>query len=241
MIKHLTDLFKNFSSPTCLISDRGTAFTSQEFANFLKQYNVVHRQVAVAAPWANGLVERVNRFLKTSLRKVIEEDHSWDSHLNTVQYVINNTYHSSVGATPSKLMFGVEMRDHVDAELVRFLKNVAKENLNILEDRESARKSAVEFSGKIKEYNKMYYDERHRKPSQYKVGDFLLIKDTIVKPGEDKKLKPVYKGPYTITKVLNKNRYVVQDILGFNINARPYNSILSTDRIKPWIKPIPMK
>lgn len=38
-------------------------------------------------------------------------------------------------------------------------------------------------------------------------------------------------------KALNKNHYIVQDILGFNIIQRSYNSILPTDKIKPWIKP----
>ncbi|KMQ85358.1 hypothetical protein RF55_16157 [Lasius niger] len=146
--------------------------------------------VAVAAPWANGLVERINRFLKSSLRKIVEDDESWNSHLDTVQYVINNTYHSSVKATPSKLMFGVEMRNHPDAELVRSLNNIAKADLDIQEDRELARKLAVETTEKIKEYNNAYYDKRHKKPSQYHPGDYVLIRDYVIKPGEDKKLKP---------------------------------------------------
>lgn len=58
-----------FSKPLQIISDRGTAFTSQEFADFVKYSNIKHRQVVVAAPWANGIVERVNRFLKSSLTK----------------------------------------------------------------------------------------------------------------------------------------------------------------------------
>lgn len=61
----------------------------------------------------------------------------------------------------------------------------------------------------------------------------MLIRDSIVKPGESKKLKSQFKEPYITTKVLNKNRYVVQDMPGHNIVARPYNSILSPDRIKP--------
>lgn len=49
-------------------------------------------------------------------------------------------------------------------------------------------------------------------------------------------LKPNYKGPYVIDKVLNNNRYVVKDIPGFNITTRPCNAILSPDKLKPWIK-----
>ena len=60
----------------------------------------------------------------------------------------------------------------------------------------------------------------------------------MVKVHEDKKLKPLYRGPYLVAKVLNKNRYVIQDIPGFNITAKPYNSILSPDRMKPWVKPV---
>ncbi|KMQ82577.1 hypothetical protein RF55_22493, partial [Lasius niger] len=51
----------------------------------------------------------------------------------------------------------------------------------------------------------MYYDERHKKPSQYKTGDLVMIRDTNLKPGEDRKLKSIYKGPYQVDKVLNKN------------------------------------
>jgi len=35
-IKHLSYLFQHFNPPVCLVSDRGTAFTSQEFVEFLK-------------------------------------------------------------------------------------------------------------------------------------------------------------------------------------------------------------
>jgi len=68
--------------------------------------------------------------------------------------------------------------------------------------------------------------------------DYVLIRNSILKFRECKKLKPKYKGPYMITKILNKNRYVVQDIPSFSHTARYYNSILSTDRIKPWVKSI---
>lgn len=238
MIKHFGKIFNTFGNPSSLVSDRGTAFTSHEFSTFLESKNIRHRQVAVAAPWANGLVERINRFLKSSLKKVVDEPQLWSSKIDLIQYVINNTYHSSLKSTPSKLLFGYDQRGHSDANLVTVLNKVAKIELDCEKERDISRKLAEEVSNKIRDYNKIYYDKKHRKPTQYNVGDYVLIRDTVLKPGEDKKLKSNYKGPYQVTKALNNNRYVIQDIPGFNITSRPYNSILSPDRLKPWVKPI---
>lgn len=73
VIEHLTLLFYLFGHPKRIISDRGTAFTSGNFQQFLKGKNVNHSMTAVASPWANGQVERVNRFLKSTLSKIVED------------------------------------------------------------------------------------------------------------------------------------------------------------------------
>lgn len=66
----LNSLFNIFDVPTEIVSDRGSA---HNFAQFLDAYNIKHKKIAVAFPWANGLVERANRFLKSSLTKMISE------------------------------------------------------------------------------------------------------------------------------------------------------------------------
>ncbi|KMQ88873.1 hypothetical protein RF55_11568 [Lasius niger] len=135
-------------------------------------------------------------------------------------------------------MLGYDQKNHADAELVSKLRIIAKSELNCEKERDRSRQVALEAMQKIKNYNKIYYDQKHKKPTQYKAGDYVLLRDTTTKPGEDRKLKPAYKGPYMVSKVLEKNRYVIQDIPGFNITSKPYNSILSPDKLKPWIKPI---
>lgn len=70
------------------------------------------------------------------------------------------------------------------------------------------------------------------------IKDFVLIRELSSKPGENKKFKMKYKGPYQVSKVLNKNRYVITDIPGFNVTTKSYNSILSSDKLKRWIKPV---
>lgn len=62
-----------------------------------------------------------------------------------------------------------------------------------------------------------------------------MIRNIDVTPGVNKKLIPKYKGPYRVSKVLNKNRYMVRDVPNFQASNKPYNSIMSPDRMKPWI------
>lgn len=76
-IRHLETVFQTFGRPKEIVSDRGTAFTSNEFVSFLDKLDIKHRKIAVASPWANGLVERVNRFLKSCLKKMVDSPDNW--------------------------------------------------------------------------------------------------------------------------------------------------------------------
>lgn len=236
VIEHFSVIFGIFGNPAELVSDRGSAFTSTEFANFISDRKIKHRLIAVAAPWANGTVERVNRFLKSCLKKVVEYPATWSKKVEQVQYVINNTYHKTIKNTASKLMFGYDCRNHVDHKIIDCLSQLAETELSFEQERDTSRDIAIQATQRLRDYNKSYYDRTHKTPSQYKSGDYVMIRDTSSKPGEDKKLKTNYKGPYLVDKVLNKNRYVIKDIPGYNVSQRPYNSILSPDRLKHWIK-----
>jgi len=235
-IRKLEMVCDTFGNPAVIVSDRGTAFTSSDFENFVHSINAKHRKVAVAAPWANGMVERINRFLKNSLIKVLSAPEEWEIKLGRLQYTLNNTFHASIKTTPSKLLLGYHQRCHEDYEMTRLTKALAEtdNDLGVEELRNKARQTTEDLRG----YNKMYKDAHCRKPSIYSVGDYVLIRDSRLKPGTNTKLKQKYKGPYVVKKVLGSNRYVITDIPGFNIVARPLNTVLSSDRIKPWVKPL---
>lgn len=237
MCEHLHFLFNVFGIPLTIISDRGSSFTSNEFLLFLKEFGIIHRKVAVASPWANGLAERANRFLKSSLVRLSNEPEDWKLLLNKIQYVVNNTVNSSINCTP-KLLLGYDQHFHSDSSLKVVIDALAEFNESFLNSRERAQDIARLTTSKIQNYNKAYFDKSHKSPSLYNVNDYVLVRSLQFKIGESKKIKNKYKGPYMISKVLGHNRYVVQDIPGFNVSSRPYNSILSSDKIKPWIKPL---
>lgn len=236
VITHLSSLIDLFGCPERLISDRGTSFSSNNFACFSREKETKHIMTAVASPWANGTVERVNRFLKSTLLKVIDNPGDWINKLGKVQYILNNTYHKSINTTPSMLLLGYDQKNTLDKEFRNYLDELTLVDKNIEKERSDLRDTAKLVNRAVQEYNKEQYDRRHKKPTKYKEGDFVLIKVLQHKPGINQKLAPKFKGPYQIKRVLKKNRYVVADIPGYNITQKPLNTILSSDKIKPWIK-----
>lgn len=67
-----------------------------------------------------------------------------------VQYVINNTHHTSLKTTPAKLFLGFDQRNHSDCKLTRFLSKIANTEINAETSRYDARKLAIETIDKIK-------------------------------------------------------------------------------------------
>lgn len=73
-------------------------------------------------PWASVQVERVNRFLKNTLVKLVHNPNKWRSKLLKSQYILNNTVHRTTDTSLSKLLLGYEQRDHSNFGLQRLLK-----------------------------------------------------------------------------------------------------------------------
>lgn len=153
----------------------------------------------------------------------------------------NNIYHAVTKSSPSKLLFGFEQRRHSDASLAEFTRKLAKIDRNLQEERDLSRNMAHKATELIRFYNKDYRDARLKKVTKYAEGDYVMIRNTRVKPGKGSKLKAKYVGPYLIKKSSGNNRYVVADIPGFNLTQKPLDTILSCDRLKPLFRYEPPK
>lgn len=78
------------------------------------------------------------------------------------------------------------------------------------------------------------FEQKHRTPKKYDVNDLVVIEHVPVATGESRKLEPKYRGPYIITKVLDMDRYIVADLPDCQRNQRHFESVYTSDKLKPW-------
>lgn len=83
--------------------------------------------------------------------------------------------------------------------------------------------------------NEKRYNLRRKVAREYKIGDYVEIRNIETTPGINKKLLPKYKGSYVVKKVLDHDRYVITDLEGFQLTSRPYSGIVSPNQMRPYI------
>lgn len=210
--------------PARVITDRGKAFTSQEFKNFCRSKQIQHILNAVSCPRANGQVERFNRTILQSLIAYTgEKDSDWEQMVPLVERGINTTINSTTQKCPYELVYGFKPRFDIDIPTIQT-------NLrNLPELRAQAQTNTVESSRKIK----LRYDKNKLPSINYKIGDLVQVQRKIIKKGlTSGKLVDKYAGPYKIVKIYDNDRYRVMSL---NTRGRKYNNVIAADKMKKFI------
>lgn len=186
---------------------------------------------ATACPRANGQVERYNKTLVPILAKLVDkEKKDWGFLLEKVELVMNNMISSATGESPAKLLFGVNQNVGSKSDMEEWMEIINKEGEKSVEEiREEANENIV--NNQV--YNKKYYDRGVVKEKKFLKGDLVLIKGRKI-VGQKSKLYGKFKGPYIVEKVLDKDRYLVTDLPGWQIGRNKYQAILDSARMKKF-------
>lgn len=228
----LTNYFNTFSRPLRIISDRGTCFTSNEFAEFVADNNICHIKIASASPQSNGQAERMNRIITPMLAK-ISGDANWNHKLKEVEFCMNNTHCRSTGSSASILLFGIEQRGKVCDNIREFLASKIEAERDLHAFREAASMKIVQ----TQRQNKHNYDLRHRHPQKYELNDLVMVRNFDTTQGVNKKMLPKYRGPYEVKNVLPNDRYRLTDVENWQVTQRPYDGIHAPAQMRPWLPP----
>ena len=111
-IKLLRRTFATLGLPEVMVSDNGTAFTSSEFAEFMKRNGIRHVRTPPYHPSSNGLVERAVQTFKGSFKR--SRQGSINTRVSRFFFTYRMTPHSSTGISPAELMFGRKLHCQLD-------------------------------------------------------------------------------------------------------------------------------
>ncbi|KAL5469019.1 hypothetical protein EMCRGX_G030194 [Ephydatia muelleri] len=107
-VRFLRHVFSTHGIPDRLVSDNGTAFTSEEFKIFVKRNGIHHSTSAPYHPATNGLAERAVQTFKENLKKSCGD-------LETrFLFHYRTTPHTTTGVSPAELLLGRKPRTLLD-------------------------------------------------------------------------------------------------------------------------------
>lgn len=219
---------QTFGNPKRIISDRGSAFTSNLFVEYCADEDIEHVLVTTGVPRGNGQVERVNQIIIPLLTKVSgDKPEKWYLHVRKIQQCLNSTYQRSVANSPFKLMLGVNMRQKEDLKLLSIIEE-EMENVFIAE-REELRANAKRNIERCQGQQRQYYNRKCKSSKQYQVGNLVAIDRTQFGPGL--KLKGKFLGPYSVVARIGNDRYQVRKV---GAGEGPKDTTSSADHMKPW-------
>lgn len=225
---HLMKQSAVFGSPKRIISDQGSAFTSNDFKSYCKDEGIEHNLITTGIPRGNGQIERINRTLIPLLTKLsAPQPAQWHKFVARAQQYLNHIPNRSTGMSPFYLLFGTRMKLKEDHQIREILET---ENAIISQEkRDHLREEARKAISKIQAENRQSYNKKRKTPSSYKEDDLVAVKRTQSAPGL--KFCAKYLGPYRVKRVLRNDRYIVEKV-GEGEGARRTST--AADHMKKW-------
>ncbi|GJS01418.1 putative reverse transcriptase domain-containing protein [Tanacetum coccineum] len=112
---YLKEIVCRHGVPVSIISDRDSHFTSR-FQRSLQEALGTNLDMSTAYhPQTDGQSKRTIQMLEDTLHAcVIDFRSSWDRHLLLVEFSYNNSYHTSIKATPYEAFYGCRQKSYAD-------------------------------------------------------------------------------------------------------------------------------
>ncbi|GKB40044.1 reverse transcriptase domain-containing protein, partial [Tanacetum coccineum] len=205
---YLNEIVARHGVPISIISDCDSHFTSMFWQSMQEALGTCLDMSTTYHPQTDGQSECTIQTLEDMIRAcVLDFGGSWDVHLPLVEFSYNNSYHSSVRCAPFEALYGrkccspimwpeVGEGQLIGPELVQ----ETTEKISQIKDRLKA----------ARDRQKSYADKR-RKPLEFSVGDYVLLKvspwKSVVRFGKKGKLAPRFVGPFEIVEKVGHVAY----------------------------------
>nr|GEV55101.1 putative reverse transcriptase domain-containing protein [Tanacetum cinerariifolium] len=151
-------------------------------------------------PETDDQSERIVQTLEDMLRAyVLDFGKGWDKHLPLVEFLYNNSYHTSIKVAPFEALYGRKCQSPICWAEVRDRQLTGPEIIHETTEKIVQIKSRIQAA---RDRQKRYANVR-RKPLEFQVGDKVMLKVSpwkgVIRFGKRRKLNPHYIGPFKIS------------------------------------------
>lgn len=171
------------------MSDQGREFVNKVNQKLFELCGTDHRISSAYHPQTNGLDERMNQTLKSTLVKFVNDNQNdWDVHLKAVLFAYRTSKNDSTKFTPFELMFGrapilpieikIKSKPESEAPRVEPVKDAGEDMEGRVDTmiaiRNQINAQAMKNVEKAQERKKKAYDAKHQ-PQPFKVLLLVLV------------------------------------------------------------------
>ena len=221
-----------------IISDRGTTFANELIKELTEKCQIKHRLSAPYHPQTNGLVERLNRTLCTSLAKYVQlYKQDWDHFLPSILFAYRTMRQNTTHFEPFYLTYGRQVITPIDIEMEPANQSestleteIVRRACSIIDKLEVNREIALQNIQKSQVKQKEHYD-KNKVQKSFQIGDKVLMKRMETQHWHHDKFGEKWKDPYYIHNVFDKGTYKLRSMEG-KVLKNPYNG----DHLKLYIE-----
>ncbi|XP_036804331.1 uncharacterized protein LOC118940159 [Oncorhynchus mykiss] len=210
--KELFLMFSRVGLPKTILTDQGTPFMSRLMKDLCRLYQVQQIRTSIFHPQTDGLCERLNKTIKSMLRRVVSRDgKNWDMLLPHLMFALREVPQASTGFSPFELLYGRPCRGILDlaketweTQPCPFRSTI--EHVTLMRDRLSAVWPIVkEHMEKAQRTQGRAYD-KSATPREFTVGEKVMV----LVPTAEHRLLAQWRGPYEVMKRVSPVNYLIK-------------------------------
>src|ERR1700733_14035208 len=219
--------------PQRIHTDRGSQFTSELMSEVNRLCQIEHSKSSPYHAMGNGVVERLNGSLKSTLRKlIVEQPKEWDRFLDPLLFALRDSVHESHGFSSFELVYGRSERGPMkilrelwtEEEVTEEVRDACSYMVDLQNRIEETCKIAQEELEKSQKKSERYYNKKARF-RKLVVGDQVLM----LTPVKASKMTFNWEGPYLVKDKVGEFDYRVEIAPGkiktYHINMlKKYNT-----------------
>ena len=215
-----------FGLPRRFFSDNGSHFRNTVMLVLAKQLDIKHEFATAYCAWANGLIERVNRDVKSLIKIVLLEGNiafdEWTRIISNLMFAINQRSSKVLnGHAPITVHTGIRASDVL--QLIVEPKGKKVQNIEWSERMfthlDVLGKTLDKIHDEVQDATKRVnqYARKHKKNlPQYEIGDYILW-CRVDQNGNGKKHDFMWTGPYQVVDTKTDHIYEIKDIVSSKI------------------------